>query len=84
MNVEIHDPELERQLREGIESGRFHNFDEMLTKAIGALSEKEAAAQRPTNRSGALLVEAMQASPYKEIELVESRHDPMPVRDIVL
>jgi hypothetical protein len=26
----------------------------------------------------------MQASPYKEIELVASRHDPMPVRDVVL
>ena len=43
MNIEIHKPELERRVREGIESGRFHDVDELLTRALDALSEKEAA-----------------------------------------
>ena len=42
MNIEIHKPELERRVLEGIQSGRFHDVDELLTKALDALSEKEA------------------------------------------
>jgi uncharacterized protein (DUF433 family) len=38
MSIEIHQPELERRVREGIESGRFHDVDELLTKALDALS----------------------------------------------
>src|SRR5690348_7778866 len=36
---EIHKPELERRVREGIQSGRFHDVDDLLTKALDALSE---------------------------------------------
>jgi len=43
MNIEIHLPELERRMREGVQSGRFQNLDELLTKALDALSEKEEA-----------------------------------------
>jgi uncharacterized protein (DUF433 family) len=39
MKLEIHEPELERRVREGIQSGRFHDVDELLTKALDALSE---------------------------------------------
>jgi uncharacterized protein (DUF433 family) len=39
MNIEILKPELERRVREGIQSGRFQNVDELLTKALDALSE---------------------------------------------
>src|SRR5450759_328625 len=42
MNLEIHRPELERRVREGIQSGRFQDVDDILTKALDALSEKEA------------------------------------------
>src|ERR1039458_2997775 len=52
MNIEIHKPELERRVLDGIQSGRFHDVDELLTKALDALSEKEAS--RPY--SGAALV----------------------------
>ena len=79
MNIEIHQPELARRVLEGIQSGRFHDVDELLTKALDALSEKEAA--RP--QSGAALVAAMQASPYKEIDL-QPRSDRLPVRDALL
>jgi hypothetical protein len=36
MSLEIHTPELERRVREGIESGRFHDVDEFLSKALDA------------------------------------------------
>lgn len=39
MNIEIREPELERRVREGIQSGRFHDVDELLSKALDALSE---------------------------------------------
>jgi uncharacterized protein (DUF433 family) len=39
MNIEIHKPELERRVREGIRSGRFNDVDELLTKALDALSK---------------------------------------------
>jgi hypothetical protein len=43
MSIEIHQPELERRLRERIHRDGFHDVDELLTKALDALSEKEAA-----------------------------------------
>jgi Arc/MetJ-type ribon-helix-helix transcriptional regulator len=39
MNLEILKPELKHRVREGIQSGRFQNVDELLTKALDALSE---------------------------------------------
>jgi uncharacterized protein (DUF433 family) len=39
MSIEIQKPELERRVREGIQSGRFRDVDELLTKALDALSE---------------------------------------------
>ena len=39
MSIEIHTPEIERRVREGIQSGGFQNVDEFLTKALDALSE---------------------------------------------
>ena len=39
MNIEIREPELEGRVREGIQSGRFHDVDELLTKALDVLSE---------------------------------------------
>jgi Arc/MetJ-type ribon-helix-helix transcriptional regulator len=38
----MHKPEREQRLREGIRSGRFHDADELLIKALDALSEEEA------------------------------------------
>jgi uncharacterized protein (DUF433 family) len=36
--IEIQKPELERRVREGIQSGRFHDVDDLLTKALDALT----------------------------------------------
>jgi len=48
MSIEIQKPELERRLREGIRSGGFQDVDELLTKALDALS------QASSGRAGAL------------------------------
>ncbi|MDQ2944819.1 MAG: DUF433 domain-containing protein [Acidobacteriota bacterium] len=39
MSIEIQKPELERRVREGIQGGRFQDVDDLLTKALDALSE---------------------------------------------
>ena len=39
MSIEIRKPELERRVREGIQSGRFQDVDDLLTKALDALSD---------------------------------------------
>ena len=36
--IEIQKPELERRVREGVQSGRFHDVDDLLTQALDALS----------------------------------------------
>jgi uncharacterized protein (DUF433 family) len=38
MSLEIHQPELERRVLEGIQSGRFRDIGDLLTKALDALS----------------------------------------------
>ena len=38
MSIEIQKPELERRVREGIQTGRFKDMDDFLTKALDALS----------------------------------------------
>ena len=44
MSIEIQQPELERRVREGIRSGQFHDVDELLTKALDALSKSSSSA----------------------------------------
>jgi hypothetical protein len=43
MNIEIHTPELEKRLRAYIQSGRFHDAGELLTKAFDALDQSATA-----------------------------------------
>ncbi len=38
MSIEIHKPEIERRVREGIQSGQFQDADDLLTKALDALA----------------------------------------------
>lgn len=43
MQIEIQ-PEIERRVREGIQSGQFHDIDELLTKALDELSKPSSGA----------------------------------------
>jgi uncharacterized protein (DUF433 family) len=39
MSIEVQKPELERRVREGIQSGRFQDMDDFLANALDALSD---------------------------------------------
>jgi hypothetical protein len=76
MTIEIHKPELEALIMERLRSGAFKSIEDVLMNAL------QGAPMPPKEfHTGADLVAAMQASPYKEIDLEPERF-PMPVRDI--
>ena len=85
MTIEIHRPELEALIQERMKSGAFQNVEDALMQALKSspLPAKKNAGL-PEKRSiptGVDLVAAMQASPYKEIDLEPTRDHP-PVRDV--
>jgi Arc/MetJ-type ribon-helix-helix transcriptional regulator len=83
MTIEIQRPELEALIRERMKSGAFHNVEDVLMQALKASPAPEKDAGRSDEKSPAMgseLVEAMQASPFKEIALEPGR-ERMPVRD---
>jgi Arc/MetJ-type ribon-helix-helix transcriptional regulator len=47
MNFEIHKPELVQRVDAHIRTGRFHDADELLEKALDALDEKSAPTVTP-------------------------------------
>jgi Arc/MetJ-type ribon-helix-helix transcriptional regulator len=76
MTIEIQRPELEALIRERMKSGAFQNVEDVLMQALKA----SPAPDEKSSATGAELVEAMQASPFKEIGLEPGR-ERMPVRD---
>lgn len=83
MNIEIHKPELVQRLTAHIQTGHFHDADELIEKALDALDEHTAAAS-PTTETGSVVLAALQASPYPEIDLTPPRVRLANVRDVVL
>ena len=66
-----------------IQSGQFHNSDELIEKALDAL-EEQAATGAPSGATGAVMLAALQASPYRDIDLTPRRVRLTNVRDVVL
>jgi hypothetical protein len=59
MTLEITRPETEARIQRYLQSGQFHDLDELLTKALDALPEPEAAeAPEPERRTGQELIDA--------------------------
>jgi len=83
MNLEIHKPELAERVRAQIQSGHFQDADDLLEKALDALDEQSTNATSET-ATGAVLLAALQASPYKEIDLTPPRVPLTNVRDVAL
>ena len=81
MNLEIHKPELAERVRAQIQSGHFQDADDLLEKALDALDESAATSKTAT---GAVLLAALQASPYREIDLTPPRVPLTNVRDVAL
>jgi len=71
MNLEIHNPELVRRVDAHIQTGQFHDADELIEKALDALDERATAAT-PT-ATGAVVLAALQARPYPDIDLTPPR-----------
>jgi len=82
MNLEIHKPELVQRVNAHIKTGQFHDADELIEKALDALDERAAAV--PTNETGAVVLAALQARPYPDIDLTPPRVRLTNVRDVVL
>jgi Arc/MetJ-type ribon-helix-helix transcriptional regulator len=86
IQIEILTLALERRVRRQIESGQFHNVDDLLNRALDALEEKNTApGSVERDATGAALLAVLQDSPYPEIDLAPPRERvPVEVRDIVL
>ena len=83
MSLEIHKPELVQRVQEQIKSGHFHDADELIEKALDALDEQVIAAT-PGTATGAVVLAALQASPYRDIDLTTPRVRLANVRDVAL
>lgn len=70
MNLEIHKPELVQRVNARIQTGQFRDTDELLEKALDALDERTAA---PTSQTGAVVLAALEARPYPDIDLTPPR-----------
>ncbi len=58
MSIEIHQPELEQRVRRKIQSGQFHDVDELFTKALDALEREVPAARPPKKNLSQFLMES--------------------------
>ena len=81
MNLEIHNPELLQRVNAQIQSRRLHDVDELLEKALDALDER---APAPTSQTGAVVLAALEARPYPDIDLTPPRVRLTNIRDVVL
>ena len=85
MTIEIQKPELEALILERMQLGAFPTVEDALLQALKSSplpsGQGAALSSGAPSTTGADLVAAMQASPYKEIAL-EPRRDHMPVRDV--
>jgi hypothetical protein len=74
MTIEIRRPEVAALIEQRLRTGGFTDAEEVIFDALRSSA---------TQATGAELVAAMQASPYKDIEIEPSR-DRLPVRDAAL
>ena len=84
MTIEIHKPELEALIREWMKTGALPTVEDALMQALKSsplpAKQDAGASNGKPAPTGADLVAAMQASPYKEIDLEPTR-ERLPVRD---
>jgi hypothetical protein len=79
MQIEIRKRELEQRVRRQIQTGPYHDVDDLLTKAPDALDEK-AAPTSPDERTGINLIAVLQASPHRELGIEPPHYrEPIPV-----
>ncbi len=69
MTIEIHRPELEALIQERMSSGVFESVEDVLMQALKSARPVAELSREAAMQTGADLVAAMQASPYREIDL---------------
>jgi len=84
MNLEIHKPELVQRVNAHIQAGHFHDTDEVIEKALDALDQQAPAAAPPATATGSVVLAALLARPYPDIDLTPPRVLLGKVRDVVL
>lgn len=77
MTIEIHRPELEALIIERLKSGAFDSIEDFLMQVL----QNSPMPENKGTGTGADLVAAMQASPYKDVDIQEMRFR-LPVRDV--
>ncbi len=84
MTIEIHRPELEAIILERLKLGPFRDVEDVLMQALTSAPAPSAGNRcAPQDaRTGADLVAALQASPYRDISIEPARYR-LPVRDVV-
>jgi hypothetical protein len=87
MTIEIRRPELEELIQAWMRDGSFDTVEDVLLQALRTAPLPGEGASRKLastdQLTGTAIVEAFQASPFKEIDLEPTRFQ-MPVRDVVL
>jgi hypothetical protein len=81
MTIEIQRPELEALIQERMKSGVFGSVEDVLMQALKSAPPVTELSSEAATRTGADLVAAMQASPYREIDL-EAPSARLPVRGV--
>jgi hypothetical protein len=81
LNLQIQKPELARRVQAQIQSGHFRDADELIEKALDALDERATAATAET-ATGAVVLAALEARPYPDIDLTPPRRPH--IADVIL
>ncbi len=84
MSIEIHQPEIEALIQQRMASGAFHDVEEVLLYALKSAPAPAVSKQPPSRRTGADLIAAMQAMPYKDSIEIEHSRPHLPVSDVTL
>lgn len=83
MNLEILNPELIRRVNDQILTGQFQDANELFEKALDAL-DAQATVATSKIATGAVVLAALQARPYPDVDLTPPRVLLTNVRDVVL
>jgi hypothetical protein len=76
MTIEITNPDVEALIRQRMEAGLFKTPEDLIREVLRSSG--------PDTRTGADLIEAMQACPYPEVDIAPSRVPSPLVRDVTL
>ena len=84
MTIEIHRPELEALIIQRMKSGGFRDVEDALLQALKASPTVDEGPGASNKRTGADLIAALQASPYRDLDIEPPKVHLTAVRDVLL